>query len=68
MGTYTQVRYFAEEDMTDLDAAIPALVADWEGRRPHVHPLAAEAGTRRLEMLTRARTLLVEPVPRSFGG
>ena len=70
MSTYTQVFYFSPDhpDVEALDAAVADLDADFEGRRQFMHPRARAAAQARLALLHAARDLLVEPVPRSFGG
>lgn len=65
--TSTYTLYFSSGSTRDLDA-IERLRADLEKRGPFMHTKARAALTQRLDILSAAAKLLVEPVPPSFGG
>ncbi len=70
MATYTYVRYFTPDDplIDELRETIKELREDFDLRRPFIGGEAAAAGDQRLALLELAADLLVEPVPKPFGG
>lgn len=70
MSTYTYVSYCTDqsEGMPELKEAYHKLAADLERRKDAMDPRAADAFGRRIENLRLAWALLLEPVPKPYGG
>lgn len=68
MGTYTYVSYFVEEDVIPIQKQIVKLREELDARAPYMDSRAYEAASHRLDIIGFSLEMLLEPVPKSFGG
>lgn len=68
MSTYTFVRYFDEHDVDGLHREMDKLDADLEKRKEFMTDEAYRAASDRLAVICLQINMLIEPVPRPFGG